>query len=177
LTAVSVSKIRTSPLTTIQNHRARVKRKAESEKRQRRKLTTLATVALAIPLGNSVTSIVVAAPLAPVIERFTVRAFAERALGDDDTFLALFNKVQQTAIEKNELRKVGFLPLKSSNVSAIAEQEDDLIIRFHDASLYRYPNQGDLFNEMASALSPGRFVWNRLRRPRVRFEKIGALVL
>jgi hypothetical protein len=132
---------------------------------------------LAIPLGNSVTSIVVVAPLAPVIERFTVRVFAERALEDDDTFLALFNKVQQTAIEKNELRKIGFHPLRSSNVSAIAEQEDDLLIRFHDASLYRYPNQADLFNEMASALSPGRFVWNRLRRPMVRFEKIGALVL
>jgi hypothetical protein len=164
-------------MTTLQQRRAKMKRENEASKLERIGLLALATVIVTVPIGNAVTQLVVPAILAPQIVQVSLEAFAEKALGFDDTFLGNIPKVAQTAIQKNELRKVGFTPLKSSNVSAIAEQEDDLIIRFHDASLYRYPNQGDLFNEMASALSPGRFVWNRLRRPMVRFEKIGALVL
>jgi hypothetical protein len=164
-------------MTTLQQRRAKMKRENDVRKLERISLLALATVIVTVPIGNAVTQLVVPAVLAPTIQQISVDVFTERALGFEDTFLGTFPKVAQTAIQKNELRKIGFLPLKSSNVSAIAEQEDDLIIRFHDASLYRYPNQGDLFNEMASALSPGRFVWNRLRRPMVRFEKIGALVL
>jgi hypothetical protein len=65
----------------------------------------------------------------------------------------------------------------SSNVSAATVRGRDLIVRFHNGSMYSYSNQGKLFERLMGAASKGKWVWRFLRRPNVPFTKIGSLPL
>ena len=65
----------------------------------------------------------------------------------------------------------------SSNVSAAARRGNNLIIRFHNGSMYSYAGQGKNFERLMGAASKGKWVWRFLRRPRVAFTKIGSLPL
>jgi len=64
-----------------------------------------------------------------------------------------------------------------SNVSGVGTSDDDLIIRFHNASLYKYFGQAKLFDAMLNSNSKGHFVWAKLRKPKVAYQKIGSLPL
>ena len=86
-----------------------------------------------------------------------------------------YRRWNYTADEKIYLANNGLQWVRSSNVSAIARNGDDLIIRFHNGSLYQYPNQGKLYDKMLESNSKGHFVWVKLRRPNVPYQKIGAL--
>ena len=77
--------------------------------------------------------------------------------------------------EKIQLANNGLQWTLSSNVSAVGVNDDSLIIRFHNGSLYEYPNQAKLFDSMMKSNSKGKFVWAKLRRPRVAYQKIGSL--
>jgi len=76
-----------------------------------------------------------------------------------------------------KLEAQGFEPLFSSNVSAAAVRGKDLIIRFHNSSVYSYPNQGNKDLQLIAASSHGKWVWRFLRRPQVPYVKIGSLPL
>ena len=76
-----------------------------------------------------------------------------------------------------KLEEQGFEPLFSSNVSAAAQRGKDLIIRFHNGSIYKYPEQGKNYLQLIAAASHGKWVWRFLRRPQVPYAKIGSLPL
>lgn len=77
----------------------------------------------------------------------------------------------------DQLEQKGFEWVFSSNVSAIAKRGKDLIIRFHNGSIYRYSDQAKNYERMMAASSKGKWVWRHLIRPGVPYSKIGALPL
>ena len=79
--------------------------------------------------------------------------------------------------EKLKLAQAGLQWTLSSNVSAVGKSDGALIIRFHNGSLYKYPEQAKLFDPMLASNSKGHFVWVKLRRTNVPYEKIGSLPL
>lgn len=76
-----------------------------------------------------------------------------------------------------KLERNGFEWVFSSNVSAVAVRGKDLIIRFHNASIYKYPGQGKNYERLIAAASKGKWVWRFLRRPNKPYSKIGSLPL
>ncbi len=76
---------------------------------------------------------------------------------------------------RKELRERGFTWVLSSNVSAVRRQDNNLYIRFHNGSLYEYPNLGNRYEEILDAESKGRWVWNELRRKNVSYRKLGSM--
>ena len=78
---------------------------------------------------------------------------------------------------RQQLRVQGYTWVLSSNVSAVRRFGNDLIVRFHNSSVYRYPNQAQNYDSMINSDSKGRWVWNNLRRPNVPYEKLGAMPL
>lgn len=54
---------------------------------------------------------------------------------------------------------MGFMPVESSNVSAIRYIDGYIDVRFHSGRVYRYPNCSEsLFDEFLHSESKGRFV-------------------
>ena len=54
-----------------------------------------------------------------------------------------YRRYNHDAAERFELAKEGFQAVQSSNVSAVGKSGDDLMIRFHNGSVYRYFGMGD----------------------------------
>ena len=88
-----------------------------------------------------------------------------------------YRRLSHTTTERLYLKQQGFQHVQSSNVSAVARRDDDLIIRFHNGSLYRYSGQGERVDDILKSNSKGKWVWRHLRRKRVAYEKIGTLPL
>lgn len=86
-----------------------------------------------------------------------------------------YKRLRPNVSEKIQLANNGLQWVLSSNVSAIGVNDNDLIIRFHNGSMYAYPNQAKLFDKMLASNSKGHFVWVKLRRPKVAYQKIGSL--
>ena len=76
-----------------------------------------------------------------------------------------------------KLDKLGYEWVYSSNVSAATTRGNDLIIRFHNSSLYSYKGQAKSYENLMAAASKGKWVWRFLRRPGVPYKKIGSLPL
>ena len=83
-----------------------------------------------------------------------------------------YKRLQHTPEEQRRINRSGYTTVLSSNVSAIAEFEGDLYIRFHGGSSYRYPNSGELYQPMLDSSSKGKFVWRELRRKGVPYQRI-----
>lgn len=75
------------------------------------------------------------------------------------------------------LESRGYETVFSSNVSAIATSGDDLVIRFHNGSVYAYDKQAKNYERLMAAASKGKWVWRFLRRKNVPYRKIGSLPL
>lgn len=88
-----------------------------------------------------------------------------------------YQRYRHTAEEKVQLARAGFQHVLSSNVSAIAQNDNDLIIRFHGGATYRYPGSGDLYDKMLRSNSKGRFVWVNLIRKNVAYRKVAGVGL
>jgi hypothetical protein len=88
-----------------------------------------------------------------------------------------YQRILHSDTSEKKLNEAGFETVFSSNVSAIAVRGDDLIIRFHNSSIYSYANQGKNYERMMAAASKGKWVWRFLRRPNVPYAKIGTLPL
>ena len=84
-----------------------------------------------------------------------------------------FQRFVHTEDETSELKSKGFTTVNSSNVSAIAKNKADLIIRFHGGATYSYSGKGNQFTTMLASASKGKWVWRFLIRPNVSYQKIG----
>ena len=88
-----------------------------------------------------------------------------------------FKRIRHSAQEKVQLSRAGFQHVLSSNVSAIAKDGDNLVVRFHGGATYEYTGAGDLYSKMLRSNSKGKFVWRELIRKRVPFRKVGSVRL
>ena len=88
-----------------------------------------------------------------------------------------YKRYRPSPNEKMQLAAEGLQWTLSSNVSAVGVDGDDLIVRFHNGSMYRYFGQAKLFDAMMASNSKGHFVWSKLRKPKVAYTKIGSLPL
>jgi len=86
-----------------------------------------------------------------------------------------YRRIKYNPTEKIQLANNGLQWILSSNVSAAGVQGDSLILRFHNGSLYEYPNQAKLYSDLIKSRSKGHFVWVKLRRTNVAYKKIGSL--
>lgn len=71
----------------------------------------------------------------------------------------------------------GLQPVQSSNVSSVGVKGEDLLIRFHNGSVYSYRNKADQFDNILKANSKGKWVWRNLRRRNAPYEKLGVIPL
>jgi hypothetical protein len=88
-----------------------------------------------------------------------------------------YQRIRPSHDEKVELADNGLQWTLSSNISAVGTAGEDLIIRFHNGSLYKYPKNAKHFAPMLKSNSKGKYFWRKLRRPGARYIKIGALPL
>lgn len=87
----------------------------------------------------------------------------------------LYQRLRHSESEKIQLINNGMQWVNSSNVSAVGIQGNDLIIRFHNSSLYKYPNQKEVYDKILNSNSKGHAVWRYLRWTNVPYMKIGSL--
>lgn len=88
-----------------------------------------------------------------------------------------YRRWDHSAAERFTLAKHGFQAVQSSNVSAVGTSGDDLMIRFHNGSIYRYFGMGDELMSILSSNSKGKWVWRYLRRAGVPYQFVGMLAL
>jgi hypothetical protein len=88
-----------------------------------------------------------------------------------------YERILTPVSDQKTLRAEGYTPFFSSNVSAGQRDGKDLFIRFHNGSVYKYPNKGSQFNDLLLSPSKGKWVWGNLRRPNVAFSKVGSFPL
>ena len=88
-----------------------------------------------------------------------------------------YQRYRHNARERSFLGLQGLQPVLSSNVSSVGVRGDSLIIRFHNGSMYEYPNQSTKYDDILRSNSKGKWVWRFLRRARVPYQKIGVLPL
>lgn len=86
-----------------------------------------------------------------------------------------YRRIRPSPDQKLKLASWGLQWVSSSNVSGVGINGDDLYIRFLNASLYKYPNQAELFDKIMKANSKGKAVWKYLRRTNVPYERVGSL--
>lgn len=85
-----------------------------------------------------------------------------------------YRRIRQTTAQKNFLANNGLQFVNSSALSAVGVNEDDLIIRFHNGSMYSYKNAGRLFDKQVGANSRGRY-FNRNVKGKYPFVKLTSL--
>jgi len=84
---------------------------------------------------------------------------------------------------RHDIREKAFLKLNglqnvlSSNVSAVGTRNNNLVIRFHNGSVYEYDNRANQLDSILASNSKGRWVWRFLRRTRVPYKKTGIIPL
>ena len=88
-----------------------------------------------------------------------------------------FKRIKTSVSDQRTLKEQGYTPFFSSNVSAGQRDGTDLYIRFHNGSIYKYPNQGKNFGDLLLSASKGKWVWNNLRRKKVAYSRVGSLPL
>jgi hypothetical protein len=86
-----------------------------------------------------------------------------------------YRRYRPSVMEAVQLQSKGLQHVLSSNVSAVGVQDNDLIIRFINGSLYAYKNQASRYESILNSNSKGKWVWANLRRKGIPYEKIGTL--
>lgn len=88
-----------------------------------------------------------------------------------------YKRFRFTPKEKTYLSTQGLQWVLSSNVAGVGRVDNKLIIRFHNGSMYEYPNMADRYDEILASNSKGKWVWRHIRRAGVPYRKIGVLPL
>ena len=148
---------------SLKQRREELKRAARKRRLERVQLAAIETVVAPI-VGVTGMSAAVIPNLPSTSKAFNVAVESSLEMGD--TFLKEFPKVTLSNAEKRILRQDGFSPLRSSNISGVAVEENDLLLRFHSGETYIYPNKAGYYNQFNEALSPGRLLWNTIRLAR-----------
>ncbi len=92
-----------------------------------------------------------------------------------ESMTGYYRRIRQSPIQKSYLGSLGYTTVDSSFISAVMkDEEDNLIIRFHNASLYEYYGFGDELERILFANSKGQY-FNRHIRPTKLYARIGAL--
>lgn len=85
-----------------------------------------------------------------------------------------YRRIRQSPKQKSFLGGLGYTSVESSFISAVMVQEENLIIRFHNGSLYEYYGFADEFERILLANSKGQY-FNRNIRPTELYARIGSL--
>lgn len=85
-----------------------------------------------------------------------------------------YPRIRQTAKQKNFLAKNGLQHILSSFISAAGTNDNKLYIRFHNDSLYEYPNQAHKFDDLMKSNSKGQY-FNKNIRPTKNYKKLASL--
>lgn len=88
-----------------------------------------------------------------------------------------YQRYRMTPRERSFLGLNGLQSVLSSNVSAIGVKGTDLLIRFHNGSVYSYRNRGEDYDKLLQSNSKGKWVWRNLRRKNAPYEKLGVIPL
>lgn len=88
-----------------------------------------------------------------------------------------YRRFRFTPRERAFLSLNGFQPVLSSNVAGVGVKDNDLLIRFHNGSVYEYSNQANRYDDILKSNSKGKWVWSNLRRRNVPYKKLGSLPL
>lgn len=85
-----------------------------------------------------------------------------------------YRRRRHTPEQMYYLSQQGYQHVLSSFISAIATKDNDLFVRFHNGSVYRYSNFSWAYDEILQANSKGQY-FNRRIRPTKNYEKIDSL--
>jgi hypothetical protein len=88
-----------------------------------------------------------------------------------------YNRIRPSINEKTELARNGLQWTLSSFISAIGFEDQDLIIRFKNGSIYKYSNSADLYDNFLRANSKGKFFWRNILKRNIKGVKTGTMPL
>jgi hypothetical protein len=88
-----------------------------------------------------------------------------------------YRRYRHNPRERTFLGLNGLQPVLSSNVSAVGVKGEDLIIRFHNGSVYSYRNRATDYENILKSNSKGKWVWRFLRRANAFYTKLGVVPL
>jgi len=88
-----------------------------------------------------------------------------------------YQRYRHNARERSFLGLQGLQPVLSSNVSSVGVKGNDLLIRFHNGSVYSYRDRASDYDKLLQSNSKGKWVWRFLRRARVPYVKLGIIPL
>lgn len=88
-----------------------------------------------------------------------------------------YQRLLHSEEEQTQLKSKGFEAVFSSNVSAIATQRNDLLIRFHGGATYSYRNKAKDYDRLMGAASKGKWVWRFLIRPSVPYSRTTSVII
>lgn len=93
--------------------------------------------------------------------------FREAQTGD-------YKRIRQTTRQSIYLAEQGLKSVNSSFISAIGVKDNDLYVRFHNASLYVYYGFAKEIDDFFMANSKGQF-FNKFIRPTKRYKKLDSM--
>lgn len=85
-----------------------------------------------------------------------------------------YKRIRQTTAQKNFLANNGLQFVNSSALSSVGVQDNDLVIRFHNGSMYLYDNGAVKFDDLLNSNSKGRY-FNRQIKGKYPFKRLGKL--
>ena len=88
-----------------------------------------------------------------------------------------YRRYRHNPRERTFLGLNGLQPVLSSNVSAVGVKGNDLLIRFHNGSVYSYRDRASDYENILASNSKGKWVWRFLRRRSVPYVKLGIVPL
>lgn len=91
-----------------------------------------------------------------------------------DAMTGHYRRVRMSPRQVQFLADKGYKQIISSFISGAMVDGDDLFIRFHNASVYKYYGFGFIFDDLLKANSKGQF-FNRRIRPTKRYTKEDSL--
>ena len=88
-----------------------------------------------------------------------------------------YQRYRHNPRERSFLGLQGLQPVLSSNVSSVGVRDTELLIRFHNGSVYSYRNKADQYDNILKSNSKGKWVWRNLRRRNAPYTKLGVIPL
>lgn len=85
-----------------------------------------------------------------------------------------YKRIRQTALQKNFLANNGYQSVNSSVISAVAQDDKALYIRFHNGSIYAYRQAQDKYDDILGANSKGKY-FNKYIKRKYSFAKLQSL--
>lgn len=88
-----------------------------------------------------------------------------------DAMTGHYQRIRNTTKQRVWLSENGFTPITSSFISGAGVKDDDLYIRFHNASVYVYYGLAKYYDNLLLSNSKGQY-FHRAIRPTLRYKKL-----